>query len=276
MKKEKFFLSEEQLIKIEKCFEDEDIVQLEKICEELEVELDEVKTFDTMSYKLLENIEKNEELVEILREISKERKGLQKLFPYYQKVENMRYFIEHKDEYQLSLDDLNKMEKLYGRSIRKNRSGRLEEKYRNQNKFWHKYGLIITIIFELCLMLFTYTLFVRQYIDTSIIKKANIVDAKVLEEDRDRYVGDYFTIDWNVKYEYNVDGNRYETTDRKMIIGPEIFTDLRETGTIKVYYEKDNPNQVEIYQQGSMWLICLVLLIILNCMILIKLIFWRK
>lgn len=188
----------------------------------------------------------------------------------------MRYFIEHKDEYQLSVDDLNKMEKLYGRSIRKNKSGKLEEKYREQNKFWNKHGLIIAIIFELCLMLFTYTVFVRQYVVTSIIKKANIIDAKVLEEDRDRYVGDYFTIDWNVKYEYNVDGHRYENTDRKMIIGSEIFTDLRENGTIKVYYEKDNPDQVEIYQHGSMWSICLVFLIILNCMILIKLIFWRK
>lgn len=85
MKNKIFSISDEQLNAIEICFENEDVVQLRKICEELEVELNEVKTFDTMSYKLLENIESNEDLVELLKKISKERKGLQKLFPYYQK-----------------------------------------------------------------------------------------------------------------------------------------------------------------------------------------------
>ncbi len=54
MKTMTFNLTDEQLTEIEKCFETEDVIELKRICIELGVELEEIKTFDTMSYKLLE------------------------------------------------------------------------------------------------------------------------------------------------------------------------------------------------------------------------------
>ncbi len=272
MCKEKFNLTEEQLIAIEKCYENEDSNELNRICTELKIKLGEIKTFDTMSYKLLEYIESNDELVEKLRELSKERKALQKLFPYYQKKENMRFFVDNKDEYGLTNIDLKKMEKFYIGGLNNNNY----KIYKERDKFWKKHGFKITIIFELVIIIFTYNCFIRQYFITSVIKKANITNAVVLEDNRHRYTGDYLTVNWKVKYEYNVDGVKYEKNQNATIIGYDIFANLDDSNVVKVYYEKNNPSKVKIYQYGLIWDFCMICSLVLILALFIRLVMWRK
>lgn len=274
MEKMTFNLTDEQLAEIEKCFENEDVIELKRICIELGVELEEIKTFDTMSYKLLECIESNDELVEKLREISKERKGLKKLLPYYQKPENMRYFVDHKEEYHLNNIELNKMEKLYiSRRFRD-----LDKEFQNRDKFWRKNGFKITVVLELLLVLFTYNFFLKQYFITSIFKKAEITDAVILESSLDRYARDYYTLHGDIKYEYNVDNKKYVNEEKNVIFAGigETFKNVYVGNSIKIYYEKENPAKAKVYQDGKVWSITFIMTSILIIVVLLRLIFWNK
>lgn len=276
MKKSTFTLTDEQLLEIEKCFETENVIELKRICTELEIKLGEIKTFDTMSYKLLECIESNDELVKKLRELSKERKALRKLFPYYQKSENVRYFVDNKDEYQLIDIDLKKIEEKYTNGVKNNKSWKLDKQYNKREKFWKKHGFKIAVIFELLLIMFTYNIFIKQYFMTSIIKKANITDAVVLKDERKRFTGGYLIANWKVKYEYNVDNRKYENTQRTQIVGYNIFQKVESDNKVKIYYEKNNPLESKIYQYGGIWNFFMICHIAVCILLFIKLITWRR
>lgn len=277
MEKGKFNLTEEQLDRIEKCFEMHDVVELKSICTDLELKLEELKTFDIMSYKLLEYIESNDELVQRLREISKNRKGLQKLFPYYQKPENIRYIVDHKEEYKLSNVELKKIEELCLKGISRNISGKLDKQHQKRDKFWKKHGFKIAVVFELLLVIFVYNVYLKQYFKTGIIKKYEITDAIILENSLSRYAGDYYTVNADIKYEYTVNSKKYVKEDREMLIGiGDALKNKQEGTSMKIYYEKENPSNVRIYQEGKIWSITFVMTSILMIIILIKLIFWNK
>lgn len=218
--------------KIGKCLENKDKIELIKICNESGMNFNEEFRFDEICYGIMEQIENDESLIQYFKEISKEKKIYRQLLVYLKKIENIRYFIDNKEQYDLDWSYIQKMEEEFHKG------------YCENNKKTSNEWLISSIISIIIFCIFTIFIF-KPYFETYITKKTIITDAIVLEEEHwihnmGRKV--------RVKYEYYVNDTKYTT--EKLFSGG-ILKYLEKHNTLKIYYYKDNPAKSERYLKIS-------------------------
>lgn len=149
-------------------------------------------------------------------------------------------------------------------------------KREKREKFWEKYRLLAIIIIELIMIFISINVFIKPYIEIYMTKNANIIEATIIEDRRRTSPGRGYMIDRNIKYEYYVDNQRYESEKKYnlKVLGPS--EKLKKGDKIKIYYYKDEPSKSRIYQENIIWKIYSLIFIIATILILIKIIKWNK
>ncbi|MCI8587030.1 MAG: hypothetical protein HFJ49_00265 [Clostridia bacterium] len=149
-------------------------------------------------------------------------------------------------------------------------------KREKKEKFWEKYRLLATIIIELIMIFISINVFIKPYIEIYMTKKANIIEATIIEDNRRTSLVHVYMIDKSIKYEYYVDNQRYESEKKYNLIGLGPIEELKKGDKIKIYYYKDEPSKSRIYQENIIWKIYSLIFIIATILILIKIIKWNK
>ena len=217
---------------------DEDDQKLIQLCNNLNIENAKTLQIEDIYYTLAEKIESDEEILEYFKNIAKENKVYIKLFPYFKKTENIRFFIDNQREYSLSISDINKMENNFKERF-DNKKKNIEKNRRKYRRIYDILGLIMSII----IIPYTISLF-SPFFQTYITKQAIITDAIVLTEKRTFLISGFPTTTTYWQYEYYVDGVKYTNEDRSYSIGIDV---VNKNETLEIYYQENNPSVSQVY-----------------------------
>ncbi len=216
-------------------------------CNRIGIKTDSVDT-DEAYYNIVEQIEKNEELTSYFKEIAKTDKRTHVLIPYFTKTENIRFFIDNKKEYDLSEEIINNIEANFRKrymNVQKENLDRQEKIY----KHYDKYGIYYAISFLVICLLFTIDA-VEPYFSTHITKKANITNAKIIEQNIHKPISDFYTTTIDIKYEYFVNGKEYIKEQDSVILGRNIIdVSINNKEEVEIYYYIDNPSKSKLYNK---------------------------
>lgn len=260
MKKRKsdFVINNEYINLIEVALKYDDIYKFKQICVELKIiKEDEELEYNDMRYRLVENIESNPEMVQLFRQISKTRKDFKKLFAFYN-VENIRFFIDHREEYNLTNDEIIEMRKIF--HLRYTKYEKIREIPNSM-----LYLILLIVIIPFCIHL------IIPIFATQVSKMAVIMDdVKVIKDERERYGTDLYITYRDIKYEYYVDDIRYENEVNDIIFGLAIVDVNQKDETTKIYYYKDKPNISNLYKVNIGWYVYTSIIVIATIFVTIK------
>lgn len=265
----------EELEKIFDYLIGNDIDGLFWYCQELKIISNDVNDVDILYDKLTQIIEKDDDLMIYFKEYAKINPEIHVLIPYFQKPENIRYFVENLQDISMTKEIYNEIEDSF-RNRNQKKKDEITQKSKKINKFIRKYGVYFMIIFELIAIILAVDAF-KPFVATHILKTAEIADAIVVEQQTALSFSDFFTTNIDIKYTYNVNGTEYTNEEHTFLAGIGIIDSTNKTNKIKVYYNKKNPQKCHLYKRyATFYFVFIFIWIILFLVAIIKSIKLRK
>ena len=242
----------EELEQLVNYIEQDDESNLIAYCKEIGI-TDDFESSSQIYYKIVEQIEASEELLLYFKDNAKKDAKYHVFFPYFQKNENIRFFIDNKGDYKLTNEMINNIE-VELKKRQENKRIQLKNKYKKKNEFIQKNGIFFTIILLIISLSCTIEV-VEPYVSTHIVKNASITQAKVLEEKRYMSLASHFITYIDIEYEYYVNDIKYINSHRTFLAGISFLDVFNNDEEIKVYYYHNNPSQSKIYRRHNTFII---------------------
>ena len=237
----------EELEKIFDFLISDDTQGLFLYCQELEIVPKDETDIDIIYNELTQVIENDDDLMIYFKEYAKVNPEIQVLIPYFQKPENIRYFVENFKNISMTEEIANQIESNFKERNQKNKDQIKERDYK-RNLFLKKYGVFFMIILEIIALLVAIDS-LTPFAVTHIFKIADVTDAVIIEQQKNLSFGDYFTSNIDIKYEYTVNGIQYTNEEHTFLPGVGIVGGTNKSNIVKVYYYKNKPNKCKIYQR---------------------------
>lgn len=244
---------------LEKIFEyliNEDNNGLIFYCHELEIVPTEETDIEVIYNELAKLIEKDDDFMLYYKEYAKENEETHVLIPYFQKPENIRYFQEDQGNISIRKELTNSVEERI-KNNRNDKKEEIEEQNAKISSHLKKYGLLYVLILEIIALIIAFDAF-KPFIETHIIKIANITDSTIISEEKDTSFTNYFTTDINITYSYNVDEIEYTNEEHTFLVGTTSMKSSQ--NTIQIYYNKKNPSKSKVYKRYGKILKILILI----------------
>lgn len=237
----------EELEKIFDYLIGDDTEGLLMYCQKLEIVPKEENDIEILYNALTQIIENDDDLMIYFKEYAKVNPEVHVLIPYFQKPENIRYFVENLKNISMADEIANQIEDNF-RERNQKKKDQIKERDHKTNLFIKKYGVFFMIILEI-IALFIAIDSLTPFVVTHIFKIAEVTDAVIVEQEKDLSFTNYFTSNIDLKYEYTVNGIQYTNEEHTFLVGIGIVDGTNKSETIKVYYYKNNPTKCKIYKR---------------------------
>jgi len=234
-------MKKEDIDKIGKLIECQDEISLKKYIKSLTNK--EMNSLDEMGYAIMQEIEADTDLMNYFKEVSKRQSAVKELIQYCIKIENIRFFIDNREQYQLSNSFIGKMENRFNERYKHNRKLAEEEKDKRSRK------IIIPGLILMSTMAIWFTIyFLKPYFVTHITKEATIIEAEIVEQSsRTSWIVAPPTSSIYVKYKYILNGVEYIKEDSVEVVGYRYALDLNNESNVEIYYYIEEPNVSHLY-----------------------------
>ena len=107
--KVKYDMNFEDIDELTRCLKNNDENAFIQLCNRIQINISKDEFFqkkDDTYYKIMEQIESNEELMSYFKKYALENKSLHIFFKYCQNTKNTRFFVDNKEKYDLANEDL--------------------------------------------------------------------------------------------------------------------------------------------------------------------------
>ncbi len=242
----------EELEQLVNYIEQDDESNLKTYCKEIGI-IDDFESSSQIYYKIVEQIEESEELLLYFKDNAKKDSKYHRFFPYFQKKENIKFFIDNKEVYKISNEMISNIEFEF-KKRQENKRIQLKNKYKKKSEFIDINIIFFTIILLIISINSTIKV-VEPYVSTHIIKNSSITQAKVIEQNRYMSLASHFITYSDIEYEYYVNDIKYINSHRTFLAGISFLDVFNNDKEIKVYYYHNNPSQSKIYRRYSTFII---------------------
>jgi len=231
-------MKKEEIDKVGIYIECQDMISLKEVCKSLKIK--DFNNFDDIGYAIMKEVEKEIDLMNYFKETAKKRKGLRVLIQYCIKTENIRFFIDNKEQYELSNSFINEMKNRFDE--------RYKQKIKHTNEEREKISkrMRVTILIVMVAIAVWCTIyFLEPYFVTHITKKAIIMEAEIVEQGSRISLAGIPTNSIYVKYQYVLNGIKYTNEEEIIVVGYAL--NLKDKSNIEIYYHIEDPSESHLY-----------------------------
>ena len=254
--KVKYDMNFEDIDELTRCLKNNDENAFIQLCNRIQINISKDEFFqkkDDTYYKIMEQIESNEELMSYFKKYALENKSLHIFFKYCQNTKNTRFFVDNKEKYDLANEDLEIMYDFF-----KRRNNAKKEEIEFESKKTVKIISIIGIPLIIIILIVMNVNFLMPLYLVNFGKNVKVVEAKVAEENiRVSMVG---IIEGEISYKYYVNDIEYSKEEYVPGIAIDVIKNVKNNDSIKIFYYIDNPNNSHIINFNKFYIIDTILL----------------
>ena len=257
--KVKYDMNFEDIDELTRCLKNNDENAFIQLCNRIQINISKDEFFqkkDDTYYKIMEQIESNEELMSYFKKYALENKSLHIFFKYCQNTKNTRFFVDNKEKYDLANEDLEIMYDFF-----KRRNAVKKEEIEFESKKTVKMISIIGIPLIIIILIVMNVNFLMPLYLVNFGKNVKVVEAKVIEVNIG--VTRHFTRGTEISYKYYVNDTEY--SKKEHITGTTIKTkdlikNVGNNDSVEIFYYIDNPNNSHIINFNKFYIIDIILL----------------
>ena len=254
--KVKYDMNFEDIDELTRCLKNNDENAFIQLCNRIQINISKDEFFqkkDDTYYKIMEQIESNEELMSYFKKYALENKSLHIFFKYCQNTKNTRFFVDNKEKYDLANEDLEIMYDFF-----KRRNNAKKEEIEFESKKTVKIISIIGIPLIIIILIVMNVNFLMPLYLVNFGKNVKVVEAKIAEENiRVSMVG---IIEGEISYKYYVNDIEYSKEEYVPGIAIDVIKNVKNNDSIKIFYYIDNPNNSHIINFNKFYIIDTILL----------------